>query len=132
MAESIEFWVDETQVIVVKEDGKVAGFSRGKILPGARFFVKESADLGSSADMHLLSQEVEEELKGKPGWIMECSIPWEDLTGKAVGEGGIIRFAVGINDCDDPKGKRECQIYYPLGWKHSNPLSFAEMYLVFR
>ena len=62
------------------------------------------------------------------GYNVEFLVPWSTLRGAWVGGGKEkvkrLRFALGINDCDDG-GKRQGQLYYPAGWRHSSPGTFA-------
>jgi hypothetical protein len=59
------------------------------------------------------------------GYKLLLSIPASYL-GDATkrGPGAQFRFALGINDADDAAG-RQTQLYYPQGWRHSTPETFA-------
>jgi len=64
------------------------------------------------------------------GYVMEALIPTARLgEGGKKGLGGRLRFALGINDCDGADG-RQGQLYYPIGWRHSSPETFALATLV--
>lgn len=103
--DSVEFWVGRNQYAV--RFGPWGANVWGR---------KGSADIETAVAM----------IPG--GYVVELFIPqatlrqeWTD-TGK--GEVKRLRFALGINDCDDGE-KRQGQLYYPAGWRHSTPETFA-------
>lgn len=59
------------------------------------------------------------------GYKLLLDIPASYL-GDAIqrGPGAQFRFALGINDADEDAG-RQTQLYYPRGWRHSTPETFA-------
>ncbi len=60
------------------------------------------------------------------GYVLEVRVPARILAeAYKRGIGGQFRFALGVNDCDGTQG-REGQLYYPIGWAHSNPATFVQ------
>jgi hypothetical protein len=108
-ADSIEFWLDSAQYAIYPEPGNAKLVRRDKTT------VAEAAVLAS---------------RSSDGYAVSLSVPLAAL-GIHV-EGGkekVLSFSLGVNDADDAKG-RQGQIYYPVGWQHSNLESFKPLRLV--
>ncbi len=103
--DSLEFWLDATQYAVRLTDGGDNLWSSAGPVTGAQI-------------AHRLTP---------GGYQLEVRLPPQIAKATAAGLGAHVRFAVGLNDSDG--AGREAQLYYPLGWAHSNPSTFADMTL---
>lgn len=99
--DSVEFWLDNTQYAFRFGPWGAHVWSQSGIVAAAKVTWKPTAG----------------------GYQLEAALP-----AAIVGEtklGGRVRFALGVNDCDG--NDRECQLYYPAGWVHSNAETFAQL-----
>jgi hypothetical protein len=102
--DSVEFWVNGRQVGIAPDPEDPVASVPGRAAPIAgRIATVESPD----------------------GYVIEARFPWSALPGPAeLAPGSSFRFALGVNDADDASG-RQCQLYYPASWVHSQPATFA-------
>ncbi|MCE5239253.1 hypothetical protein LLH23_12280 [bacterium] len=100
--DSVEFWLGDTQYALRLTEGGGNLWSSTGTVSGARIAHRRTPG----------------------GYQVEARLPLQLLKASATAVGGQFRFAVGINDCDG--AGREAQLYYPLGWAHSNPNTFAQ------
>lgn len=102
--DSLEVWIDTQQVLLALSPQGSAAFARGtQRLEGGRIELQPTPD----------------------GYRVEAALPWAwapTVPRPAVGT--TLRLAVGINDAD--QANREGQLYWPRGWRHSQPDTFAE------
>lgn len=105
--DSVEFWIGAEQYAVRFGSWGANFWSRGAMLNGPTAAFKASPT----------------------GYSLEFMLP-AGLLGDVIakGPGAALRFALGINDCDGEDG-RQGQLYYPRGWVHSNPDTFARFTL---
>ncbi len=99
--DSVEFWLDGTQYAVRFGPWGANVWSSTGDAPGAKAVFHPTAE----------------------GYAVGVMMPAALVPGGAR-EGGSLRFALGVNDCDGPEGRR-AQLYYPTTWQHSSPETFA-------
>ncbi len=103
--DSIEFWIDATQYAVRLRETGANLWSSGGGTPEAQIWPQKRPD----------------------GYAVVLRLPPQIVSAVKSGVGARFRFAIGVNDCDG--AGRKTQLYYPLGWAHSNPATFAEAIL---
>lgn len=99
--DSVEFWVGSQQCAVIPQPpgGTVLAMGKGAV-PGAQVASRV----------------------GHGGWQCEFSVPFPVGAAK---RRQPFRFALGVNDADEPAGGRKFQLYFPSSWQHSAPETFA-------
>ena len=102
--DSVELWVGGTQVGLVLHPTLSLAARVGRKLDGCSVVVKEAS----------------------AGYVVEAALPRKHFPSlaKEAKVGQRVAFAVGVNDAD-AAGKREGQIYFPRGWRHSHTETFA-------
>ncbi|NOY80561.1 MAG: hypothetical protein GXP31_06105 [Kiritimatiellaeota bacterium] len=106
--DSVEFWVDDVQIGLNLSPGGCRARTADSPLPSVSVAMRRAPD--------------------GTGYRVEARVPWSTVHVGSPGPGRRIRFAVGVNDADGT-GTREGQIYFPPGWRHSQPETFAEFAL---
>ncbi|MEN6304109.1 MAG: glycoside hydrolase [Armatimonadia bacterium] len=101
--DSVEFWLEGTQYAFRFGPWGAHVWSQSGLVAEARVAWKPTAG----------------------GYQVEASLPAAVVGATKLG--GRVRFALGVNDSDG--NGRECQLYYPAGWVHSNPETFAQLNL---